>query len=458
MMMLIVLILLFLKYVQSHEPVTPHHQMRQSLSQIKTGLSAAAIVTGASLRSSFAFEEASTVSTVSTAASVLKDLPLGEQAYSMLGTQPVCKIMNGMWQVSGAHGYVPNEVDTVKSMEQCAKAGFTTFDAADIYGAAEDYIGSFKRSSQFAKDCPFFTKWVPRPGISVSKGLVTDAINKSLRKMNTDRLDLLQFHWWEYDNLQYYNALEHLMELQQDEKIRNLALTNIDSVHMLDMIKQGANIVSNQVSFSVLDTRPLYRMIPTCAKNNVQILAYGTLLGGFLSDKWLGKPDPEGPNATAEEKARLKNVSLRKYLPWIRYWGGWDLFQELLTTLRSIADKHDSSISNVAVQWVINQPFVAGAIIGVRFGLSEHIQDNLRIIGSDQSIRLTNQDLARIAAVQTKAYKGSLLETLGDCGWEYRGGGRAYQEDPDRQRLRTSFEDVSKYLSQYEANVLENTA
>ena len=64
--------------------------------------------------------------------------------------------------------------------------------------------------------------------------------------------------------------------------------------------------------------------------------------GGFISSEWLNKPEPVFD--------KLKNVSLRKYMPWIHYWGGWPLFQEMLNTLDVIAKKHSVSISNVAVR------------------------------------------------------------------------------------------------------------
>lgn len=71
-----------------------------------------------------------------------------------------------------------------------------------------------------------------------------------------------------------------------------------------------------------------------------------TLKGGFISSEWLNKPEPLND--------KLKNVSLRKYLPWIKYWGGWGLFQQMLSTLDVIAKKHSVSISNVAVSYVRN--------------------------------------------------------------------------------------------------------
>ena len=110
---------------------------------------------------------------------------------------------------------------------------------------------------------------------------------------------------WDYENKNYYDAINHLMALQQNGQIRNIGLTNFDTDHMVDLMDEGAPIVSNQVSFSVLDTRPLKKLVPASVDRNVKLLCYGTLLGGFLSSNWLGKSEPDYDS--------LSNVSLRKY-------------------------------------------------------------------------------------------------------------------------------------------------
>lgn len=75
--------------------------------------------------------------------------------------------------------------------------GFTTFDLADIYGPAEDYVGAFSKgrlSNSNSRECQFLTKWVPRPE-QITRKMATDAIDRSLMRMKSERLDLLQFHW-----------------------------------------------------------------------------------------------------------------------------------------------------------------------------------------------------------------------------------------------------------------------
>jgi len=120
----------------------------------------------------------------------------GESSYSTLGDMKICKLINGMWQVSGAHGYNPQSSDVVSSMSRYANNGLVTFDLADIYGPAEDFVGAFKRSSRsVAEECQFFTKWVPRPQ-DITREITQSAIERSMSRMNTERLDLLQLHWF----------------------------------------------------------------------------------------------------------------------------------------------------------------------------------------------------------------------------------------------------------------------
>ena len=246
---------------------------------------------------------------------------------------------------------------------------------------------------------------MPRPDV-ITKKNVDEAINRSLKRMQSDSIDLLQFHWWDYSNEYYYDAMANLMGLHEQGIIKNIGLTNFDTIHMKKLIEQDAPIVTNQVSFSILDTRPLEKMIPYCKDKNIKLLCYGSLLGGFLSESWIGRPEPSVNSLT--------NVSLRKYLPWIYYWGGWGLFQELLLTLKDIGNKHSTSLSTIALRWVIDQPAVGGAIVGARLGYKQHIKDNLKVF----NIALDEEDYNRIQAIQKKSK--SLMQVFGDCGDEYR--------------------------------------
>ncbi|MDB9459728.1 aldo/keto reductase [Dolichospermum circinale CS-545/17] len=322
----------------------------------------------------------------------------------------ICRILNGMWQVSGGHGRI-NPKTAIDSMFQYVDSGFTTWDLADHYGPAEDFIGEFRRQliatrgEESVNNIQAFTKWVPRPG-KMTKKLVEENIDICLRRMNVKSLDLMQFHWWEYRDPNYLDALKYMVELQNAGKIKHLALTNFDTEHLQIITAAGIKIVSNQVQFSLVDRRPQVNMVNFCQEHDIKLFTYGTVCGGFLSEKYLQKPEPKG--------SEINTTSLRKYKQMIDNWGGWGLFQELLNTLKTIADKHQVSIANVAVNYILNQPAVGGVIVGARLGIAEHLSDNARVF----SFNLDAEDIRKIDTVSL--HSRDLYQLIGDCGDEYR--------------------------------------
>ena len=322
----------------------------------------------------------------------------------------ICRLLNGLWQVSGAHGRI-DPTAALSSMFDYMDAGFTTWDLADHYGPAEDFIGEFRRQWATARglasltDLQAFTKWVPRPG-PMSRQVVEDNIDRSLRRMDVDALDLLQFHWWDYQDDRYLEALQQLAALQQAGKIRHLALTNFDTEHLRIILDQGIKIVSNQVQYSLVDLRPARQMAQLCQERGVHLLAYGTFCGGLLSDRYLGAAEPTGP--------ALATASLSKYKQMIDAWGGWGLFQELLAGLKLVADRQGVSIANIAACYILEQPAVAGVIVGARLGLSQHREDNAQVFAVAPS------DADRAALAEITGRGRDLLGLIGDCGDEYR--------------------------------------
>ena len=321
----------------------------------------------------------------------------------------ICRVVTGLWQVADMerHGALLDPDRSAQELAAYAAAGFDSFDMADHYGSAEIIAGRYLegvRSGALARGpagAPrAFTKWCPPPG-PMTADVVRDGIARSLTRMGLDCIDLMQFHWWIFQHPAYIDALEQLTRIRQEGVIGALGVTNFDTDHLRLIVKHGIPVVSNQVSFSLLDRRATGAMSAFCLQNGVRLLAYGTLAGGFLADRWHGRPEPSG----------IADWSKSKYKRFIDVVGGWTVLQTLLRALDVIARRHGVSISNVATRWVMQQPAVAAVIVGARLGESEHRADNQRLF----EFALDAADMTRIEEALAAAQP-----VPGDCGDEYR--------------------------------------
>src|SRR5262249_51975275 len=183
----------------------------------------------------------------------------------------------------------------------------------------------------------------------------------------------------------------------------HIGLTNVDAAHLNMVLATGIEVVSDQVCFSLLDRRAAGALSDVCRRRGVRLLAYGTLAGGWLSDRWLGRPEPDWE--------RTGTWSQMKYGRFLRVAGGGGALQRVLRAADAGARRHRGSVAHVAPRLVLRQPAAAGGIIGARPGGRGHVEDNLRVF----SFSLTGEDRKELEAA---------LETLdpipGDCGDEYR--------------------------------------
>jgi aryl-alcohol dehydrogenase-like predicted oxidoreductase/enamine deaminase RidA (YjgF/YER057c/UK114 family) len=335
----------------------------------------------------------------------------------------VSRVITGLWQVADMEraGKALDPEATAGAMVAYAAAGLTSFDMADHYGSAEVIAGTFRK--RFAKEeVQLLTKWVPSPG-PVTRPLVREATTRALQRLQGDRIDLLQFHAWNYPDPRWLDALFFLAELKKEGLIAHLGVTNFDTAHLRIALSSGIPIVSNQVSYSLLDQRASGAMKELCLESGVQLLAFGTVAGGFLSDKWAGKAEPTA--------GALLTWSQMKYKRFIDESGGWASFQELLRVLQQIANRHKTSVSAVASRYILDQPAVAAVIIGARLGVSEHIQD---------SVSLFHLSLHETDREQIRSVIGKRDAIPGDCGDEYR-----------RPPFLTASGDLSHHLAEMPA-------
>ncbi len=300
----------------------------------------------------------------------------------------IATIINGCWQLTPGHGGGPgSEKDVHRVFADLVDHGFTTFDCADIYVGVEETLGRFRRTLSDPSQIQIHTKYAPDKDTLhlLTARDVDNAVDRSLMRLGVDRLDLLQFHWWDYDVPGQEMVVDRLRRAQHAGKVRLLGVTNYDTAHVRALLDAGADLVSIQAQYSLLDRRPAKQMASLCQAKGMHILPYGVLAGGFLTEKYLGEPAPE-------TRDRPMNRSLQKYRLIIDEVGGWDIYQSLLSTLHAIAAKHGVSISTIAARWVLDQPAVSAIILGV--GSTSRATQN----GSIGLLQLDDDDRAQIAA------------------------------------------------------------
>lgn len=307
----------------------------------------------------------------------------------------ISRVIRGGWQMASGHGAEQSD-DPVADMVAFADAGITTFDCADIYTGVEELIGRFRlrywdlRGQEALGRIKVHTKFVPDLDVlpRITKAYVESVIDQSLRRLNLDRLDLVQFHWWDYEIPRWLETAGWLEEIRRAGKIDRIGGTNFDTDHVEAIVASGVPLTSMQVQYSLLDARPAKRMANLAAANGISFLCYGTVAGGFLGDRWLGRSEPGEP---------FENRSLVKYKLIIDDFGGWELFQHLLRTLRTVGDRHGADIATVASAAMLLRPAVAAVIVGARS--RAHLASNLAV----SDIVLTEGDLSEIASVLAQA-------------------------------------------------------
>jgi aryl-alcohol dehydrogenase-like predicted oxidoreductase len=307
--------------------------------------------------------------------------------YTLSDGYSFSRIIKGGWHLAGDHGSV-DRAQAISDMVKFVEAGITAFDCADIYTGVEQLIGDFRRAHpQLATQVQIHTKFVPDLSNleSVDRQYVETIIHRSLQRLGVERLDLVQFHWWDLNVPRYVEAALELDRLRRAGKIAHLAVTNFDTPHLDEIVSAGVPIVAHQLQYSLVDDRPNIRMVEFCRAHDIALLCYGTVCGGFLSERWLGKPPPRTET--------LQNRSLVKYKLIIDDFGGWDLFQQLLEVLAASAVRHGTDIATVASRAILDRPQVAAVIVGATN--TAHLSAHARL----GDLRLDEEDQASISAV-----------------------------------------------------------
>lgn len=327
------------------------------------------------------------------------------------------KVINGCWQLSTDHSIKQklDMKDVVKAFHMLVDEGFTTFDCADIYTGVEEILGAFinelkNGSGPSPQDIQIHTKYVPDINLLKEVDFVytEKIIDRSLKRLNKDVLDLVQFHWWDYDIPNYVEVAGYLKQLQDKGKIRHIGVTNFDTKHFSEIVDAGIPVVSFQTQYSLFDRRPEKTLLDYCKSRGISVLCYGTLSGGFLAEKWLSKSIDIAQNPETRSQV--------KYLQVIEETLGWNNYQKLLALLNKIAQKYDVNIPHVATKYILSQEGVGASIVGIRN--SKHVASNAKIF----SFELESAEIKEINSFlnQFEILEGETFELERTVGSKFR--------------------------------------
>lgn len=267
-------------------------------------------------------------------------------------------MIHGCWQLSAGHGRSWSDAEVDRALDGAADAGGPcVLDMADIYTGVEERVGSWlTRRPAGQRSVRIHTKFVPDLGAlgRVDRPWVQASVDRSLRRLGVERLDLVQFHWWDFAVPGWIEAAGFLADLARGGKIGSVGVTNFDQERLRQLLDAGVPIVSNQVQWSVLDRRPERALADFCLSRGITLLCYGTLAGGLVSSRWHGEGRPAGGNR-----------SVAKYLQVVDEIGGWEVLQGVLDALSLVAASCGLSFEEVAMSYVRHQPAVASVIIGL---------------------------------------------------------------------------------------------
>lgn len=329
---------------------------------------------------------------------VLVEVPQSEEAREILrlgsklptfeiAGEIVTRLITGSctWQL--APGDTARTDVAVRGCAAYTAEGCRTFDCGDIYAGVEGLVGRFVatargHSSELAKLVRLHTKVIPDvTDVATLRRRITASVLRSANRLGVPKLNLVNLHWWDWGVEGLDVAIDTLECLQRKGIVQTIGMTNIDTEHFE---KYGDRLVSVQINLSLVDRRPLTSgLVQAATSRGKAVLAHGCLCGGLIADEWLDKP-------AADLDQLRPGVTLNRVL--IDEFGGWDAFQQLLRTLATVGRRHEATISQVAVAWVLAQPGVSAVVLGARDPL--HVER----AAAATDLRLVQDDLNDIAA------------------------------------------------------------
>lgn len=289
------------------------------------------------------------------------------------------------------HGASADEATSFAIMDRAREQGVNFIDTADVYGQdglSERVVGRWMKERGCRDDVVLATKFRFRMkdgpnGTGAARYRILRTVEDSLRRLQTDRIDLYQIHMQDMDTPEE-ETLRALDDLVRQGKVLYLGCSNYAAYRLMESlwISEKRNLerfVALQAQYSLVVRELEREHVPLCQRHGLGILPWSPLAGGFLSGKYRkGESTPEGSRfATSRWSNAIKRYDNER---------GW----KVIDAIDSVIAETGATFTQVALSWLIGRPAVTSVIFGAR--TVEQLDDNL---GADK-LKLTEEQTKRL--------------------------------------------------------------
>lgn len=287
----------------------------------------------------------------------------------------------GCWALSGGAGWGDqDESESIATIHAALDHGINFFDTAEGYGNGDSELVVGKALANRRDQAFIATKVSPdhaRPS------QVRQYLEASLRRLQTDYLDLYMLHW-PVATHPVADTMAVLQTLKQEGKVRSIGLSNFGSQQLAQVLQADVQVDANQLCYNLLSRAIEFEVLPMCRANQISVTTYMPLQQGILAGKWLHVDDIP-PFRTRTRHFRGDRPGARHGEP-----GAEAEVVTALEAFRQIAADLNQPMSNVALAWVAARPGVTSVIAGAR--TPEQVSRNTKAV----DLRLSSDVIARL--------------------------------------------------------------
>jgi len=297
----------------------------------------------------------------------------------------------GCWEIGGGYGSI-EETEFIKAVGRALDQGINSFDTAEAYGFGASEKSLAKALGSRRKEAVITTKFgIGYPDAKnyrdSSRKRVMESIEKSLKALNTDYVDVYLVHWPDR-NIPFEEPMRALDDLVKQGKVRAVGLSNF-KLHEIEQCMKARRVDVVQYCWNMFDRRMQKEIFPYCREHKIGVMAYGSLAYGILTGTMSEEMD-FGSDDWRARRGKLGNINLFQHL------FGPDHFLKNLRAveeLKGMAQRYKKTLPQFALRWTLSNPVISTALVGCRN--EREVNDNVGAIGWS----ISDADMKEIDAI-----------------------------------------------------------